>query len=363
MAGLALGVRWTTAYNAIIRICSSGLPTLPFLRQVAGWIRTAVPYQAGGLLCTDPATLLFTNAFVDEVPPSDYLRLFDNELFRQDYAKFHGMARSGRRAISLLTETGGQLKRSARHREIYSPNGFQGEVRVIFRSGRAVLGVGCFTRAEGAPNFSDSEVAFLEGVADVVGQGLRGALLLEQVGSDKSDSPGMIVLDPDDIVQSITPAAHVLLQEMAVDSGTRLELPSVIYHVAHAARERNAETAVGPNPARVRLPSGRWLLVHASRLIAQDGLDDCIAVILEPAKRSQLASLLFTLYGLTQRERKVTELLVRGLALEDIARALSISLYTVRDHVKAIFAKVGVGSRPELTAKLVHEDFGAPFQA
>jgi DNA-binding CsgD family transcriptional regulator len=29
-----------------------------------------------------------------------------------------------------------------------------------------------------------------------------------------------------------------------------------------------------------------------------------------------------------------------------------ISRHTLRDHTKAIFAKVGVGSRPELTAAL-----------
>ena len=31
--------------------------------------------------------------------------------------------------------------------------------------------------------------------------------------------------------------------------------------------------------------------------------------------------------------------------------------HTVRDHVKAIFSKVGVTSRPELTAKLFAEQF------
>jgi DNA-binding NarL/FixJ family response regulator len=37
--------------------------------------------------------------------------------------------------------------------------------------------------------------------------------------------------------------------------------------------------------------------------------------------------------------------------------ALWLSRHTVRDHVKAIFSKVGVTSRPELTAKLFAEQF------
>jgi DNA-binding NarL/FixJ family response regulator len=102
------------------------------------------------------------------------------------------------------------------------------------------------------------------------------------------------------------------------------------------------------------LPSGRWLLVHAARLIGPKG-GDGIAVMLQPARRSQLATLIIELYGLTKQECRVTELLVRGLGIDDIAHTLSISRHTVRDHVKVIFAKLGVTSRPELTAKIVDE--------
>ena len=73
--------------------------------------------------------------------------------------------------------------------------------------------------------------------------------------------------------------------------------------------------------------------------------------------RAQLASLIVDLYGLTEREREVTELLVRGLAIKEIATTLSMSLHTTRDHIKAVFAKFRVSSRPELTAKLFHDHY------
>jgi len=38
-----------------------------------------------------------------------------------------------------------------------------------------------------------------------------------------------------------------------------------------------------------------------------------------------------------------------------IAASLWISPHTARDHIKAIFVKLGVRSRPELTALLFHE--------
>ena len=78
-------------------------------------------------------------------------------------------------------------------------------------------------------------------------------------------------------------------------------------------------------------------------------------MVLEPARRSELAPLIVELYELTEREREVTQLLLRGMPIDEMARSLWISQHTVRDHTKAIFAKLGVSSRPELTAMLYHD--------
>jgi DNA-binding CsgD family transcriptional regulator len=82
--------------------------------------------------------------------------------------------------------------------------------------------------------------------------------------------------------------------------------------------------------------------------------------MIEPARRAELAPIVVELFGLTDRERQVTELLVRGLATDEIAQSLWLSRHTVRDHVKTIFAKLDVASRPELTAKLLAEQEPAP---
>ena len=46
-------------------------------------------------------------------------------------------------------------------------------------------------------------------------------------------------------------------------------------------------------------------------------------------------------------------MLLRGLTTAEIARSLFISRHTLSDHMKAIFAKLGVSSRSELTAMLL----------
>jgi len=85
--------------------------------------------------------------------------------------------------------------------------------------------------------------------------------------------------------------------------------------------------------------------------------------MIEPARRADIAAIVVELYGLTEREQQVTQLLVRGLAIDEIAQTLWLSRHTVRDYAKTIYAKLGVSSRPELTAKLFAEHFLPQLEA
>lgn len=56
---------------------------------------------------------------------------------------------------------------------------------------------------------------------------------------------------------------------------------------------------------------------------------------------------------LTEREREVLELLGQGLSNREMAEALVISENTVKRHLKAIFAKLGVNNRAAAVARLL----------
>jgi len=64
-------------------------------------------------------------------------------------------------------------------------------------------------------------------------------------------------------------------------------------------------------------------------------------------------------YGLTDRERKVTALVAQGLSTNAIAQRLYLAPYTVQDHLKSIFERVGVGSRGELVARLYLDHYAS----
>jgi DNA-binding CsgD family transcriptional regulator len=100
----------------------------------------------------------------------------------------------------------------------------------------------------------------------------------------------------------------------------------------------------------VRAKSGCWLVVRASVLGDDPGAQ--VAAMIEPARPHELAPLVADAYRLTEREREVTRHVARGLSTEAIGARLYLSRWTVQDHLKAIFAKVGVSTRGELVARV-----------
>ena len=77
-----------------------------------------------------------------------------------------------------------------------------------------------------------------------------------------------------------------------------------------------------------------------------------VAVIIEPAHPARITPLLMAAYQLTEREQEITRLVLQGDSTAQIAEALTVSPFTVQQHLKGIFEKTGVRSRRDLVGKV-----------
>jgi DNA-binding CsgD family transcriptional regulator len=353
----------------IVRLVHRGLGVQELSAALHRVLGRAVPFDGTCLLTIDPATLLPTGEFVEDgLPAAAMARYTEIEMREPDFNKFTALARSPRPAASLSHVTEGHLDRSVRQREIRRPSGFEDELRVVCSDALGACGALTLLRGAKGPHFTPAEVRFVASLAGVLADGLRqGALLGEAIADRDGDGDvGLVVLAADDTVEMSNAAADRWLGELGASDRSGTRLPIVVHAVADRARQaaaagdgpvrdgdgRRSDGGGGTARARVRTATGRWLVVRGSLLGDDTGAGSRIAVVLEAARPPEMAPLIADAYGLTARERLVTELVARGLSTSDIAGELHLSAYTVQDHLKSIFEKSGTGSRGDLVARL-----------
>lgn len=341
----------------VVQVCARAQAPLQLLERVAALVRPRIPYDAAGWILVDPDTLLLTGVFSENITREQHLAAIECELVEDDVNKFADLARRGIAAASLSAATGGDLSRSTRYSTIYAPNGFGDEIRSVFRSGGASWGHACLTRAADRPCYTQAEVDLIARLCPHIGNGIRTGLLLDEattpgLAPSASSGPALVVLADDGSIESMTPRAQELLGPL---DDERLKTTIVLHEVAQRARALAHGQPGPPAQARARTRGGEWVVVRGARLEGGPHGAGRSAVVLEPARPSDVAPLLLHLHHLTPREREVTQLLLAGLSTRQISDQLWITTETLRGHVKSVFAKLGVTSRPGLAAKLSHE--------
>jgi DNA-binding CsgD family transcriptional regulator len=345
----------------IITLCHSGLDARTLRVEVLRALRKIVPIDAAFFATLDPATLLFTDALQDEPLQSAALQFLDNEFLEDDVNKFVALAHSPMPINTLVQATGRELENSPRYTDILAPRALGDELRGVLRTGSTCWGCFCFHRENGTPAFSGAEARFVAGLAPHIATGLRTALLAGQVAAPAvGTGPGLLVLADDLTVIASTPLAQHWLSEVNPDQPALGELPPAIWAVAARlwALERGMPRDHPELMPRVRLrtAAGRWLLVHASRMVGADAQGQT-AIFLEEARPAEIAPLILSAHQLTSREGEITQLVLQGLSTAEIADRLCITLNTVQGYLKSIFDKVGVRSRRELVAQLFHQHY------
>ncbi len=338
--------------------CYAGLDAPALEAEFLDTLQRIVSFDAAFCATVDPGTLLFTGAMLREISWETSSRFLANEFLEDDVNKFRSLA-TARSPVDWLDRITGQHRvSSARYREIMAPLGLGDELRAAFRAGGACWGFLCLHREDGPYGFTPDEARLITRLSSHVGEGLRRSLLsVTTAPAVDPDGPGVLVVAEDGLVVATTEVGDRWLWEL--DDGEPGRGPLAFAVPALLARLVGNETDDSPSAAshvRLRTRSGRWVAVHASPMA---GLSEGhhVAVVIEPAKPAELAPVILLAHGLTRREGQVAQLALQGKTNKIVARELRISEHTVEDHLKAIFAKVGVSSRGELTARIFAEHY------
>jgi DNA-binding CsgD family transcriptional regulator len=314
------GSQASAVRDVVVALSEQALDPAELLDEVEGRIRKVVPYDTGAWWTVDPETLLPTQfgGSTARAQPAETFSGVDYDVFE----------RLDRRGLDAAAEADA--------------------VHVLSRSGNATWATARFARASGSGGFTQPEVDYLSSVARYIGAGVREYLSQADWRAGHSVVPGVLIVAADGSVDDATPEMAGWLARLGAEA--RGFLPVSLRGLVRQTLDRRVgEAPLRPAKVRIRLPEGDWVVARATRFTADSTRT---AVMMKSATRSDMGSLFVAVHGLTPREREVTELLVAGADPGEVASSLHLSIHTVRSHAKTIFAKVGVGSRAELTASL-----------
>ena len=348
-----------SAYAGLAAAADAGLSFIEFAHASVDLLERAIPFDSICIGLTDPATSLITGRVMVDLDHADEGTFVQYEYEIPDVNHFADLARQ-EVAVGILADTVAAGDRHSPRQQDYLPAiGLEHELRSAVRSGGRMWGVLTLYRAAGRVGFSPAEAQFVHRIEATVASGLRRGLIASNVDRAATDTAAaVIIFDAANQVVSATATAEERIAQLGGDLWTRL--PTVVQTVAAAARAHTAGAQQVAN-LRLRTRTGEWLALHGTPIRDRDGLTTQIAVTIETAGPAKIIPLLVAAYGLTDRERDVVQLVLRGDSTNQIATALHISPYTVQDYLKSVFEKVGVSSRRELSSRIFFSQYTNRF--
>jgi DNA-binding CsgD family transcriptional regulator len=361
--------RWSSEQLAkeIVALASRGLPREDYYRELAARLRRTIDFDAAcwhtldpqtGLMTSDAPHELIENGFMtSEAAPAAGAKVVASEYLVDDVNTFAALAKRREPVGTLTGATRGRPERSTRYREVLLPLGIPFELRAAFVSRGRVWGAVHIARGSGRSDFSLADVAAVARVAGAIADGLRASVRFDAARrADDDGGPGLLVLGPANEVELVTPAARELIGALRPSAHREADETPPVALLALASFLRGRSGSAGPQSDAVAVPtSSGWITLHAS--LPDGRAAGRVAIVLERSSTPQATALRLEAHGVTSREREVAVLLAQGLSNPEIATELTLSLYTVQDHVKSLFEKTGVASRRELVARIFLDDY------
>lgn len=345
------------------RACRDAVDAIALYQHVVPLLAPMVGFDRWCGLLLDPATVMNTGGHHEEGLPYALLpRLLEIEVGETDVNALPSLSRSRTGVSTLERGTHGRPTDSGRFREVLQPAGLGRELRAVLRDRGSSWGALVLLRSTDATDFSDADLALVAGVSADLAKAVRRCLLhSEHLHRDAPDGPGVAVLAADgtDVTVDIASrAACRWLDDIADGRVHPTGLPITVISLV----QRSRLSPTGTASVRLRGRSGQWLTLHAETSEEGDGSGSAsgarrVTLVVEPTRAHELAEVIADAYELTRREREVARLAVGGHSNREIAAALHLSVYTVQDHLKALYVKLNVRNRAGLTSRLFFDQY------
>jgi DNA-binding CsgD family transcriptional regulator len=334
-----------TARRDIAALATSGMGVAELHAAAIEVVGQVVASELTCWASIDPDTVVISSMISgkNRIPPEYEPRLAETEYAGTERHSFAELARRPFPVARLSDLPHREVVGHRRLNEIWRPLGLDHEVRAAFTVDGACWGAAGLVR--GGAEFTDSEVEFLGSVSPVIAAATRIAVRTGAHGFRGSSGPAIVVTGSRGQPRALTPTAISWQGELDEIAPGRFEV------LLRAVVTGALAAASGTFQARTQAANGGWVVLDASRLISDDE-DPQLVVTIRPASGEHLMGMLLAAYGLTSREQQVCLEVISGHSTAGIADRLSISPYTVQDHLKSAFTKVGVRSRGELVATL-----------
>ena len=227
----------------------------------------------------------------------------------------------------------------------------------IVNSEKGLVGTLNFGRSPQDPPFDDDEISTIDRIAQHVSIAVSHACELNELREHRSTTDGVLgamdtgvmLTDSFGSIQFLNLAARRVLQECEASPALASAVKEALVH------NLNRLTASRPATRCIRLPRrcldrSAYLTIRSVRL-ARDS-DLVLTFWFQPNQEPNFEHLHDLL---TTQEIRVLELLAQGLENKQIAEYLTVSVDTVKSHLKRIFCKMNVTSRAQLLSRLFYQ--------
>ena len=337
---------------------ASGLNPLPLARRFMSALSLAIPFDGYRFFQIDPQTLLISRLLDasenDRDPRGEwlgevYLRSGDLtyiELPEQMRAGVTSLALHDvqNRSFGLTPAMRASITPEThyeRFHELRSPNG--GTLFGTFHANGLWVAALQAYRRDGSPSFRRTDVDFVRLIGPMIGEAIAASVGRERATSADQPLPeasGMMLIARSGTIAPLTPATERWIDALS-DSG-----------------EPGFSSAVMTARAALLASNG----ASARRLIAQtrtgsvsveasfSGADGGVAVVISPAGLRDRPAIPAE-WGLTNRERDISLLLVQGAEIAEIASRSFLAPTTVQWHLANVYEKIGANGRSGLIAR------------